>query len=127
MGVARLAQVPSEGDEKGAGSLCILVRALRDHFHPSHHLVPCLSKFPVAGMVWSRADFTGGAGHPPRLCQDGKRKLTESSREFPKGSTWQSPEGALREVREGWTRPFPPLALQPQATSLHPNHHRLPP
>src|SRR2546422_7916817 len=100
MGVARLAQVPSEGDEKGAGSLCILVRALRDHFHPSHHLVPCLSKFPVAGMVWSRGDFTGGAGDPPRLCHDGKRKMTESSKEFSKGSTRPSPGGSPPQVRE---------------------------
>ena len=35
-------------------------------------------------VAWPRADFTEGAGNPLRLCQDGKRKLTESAREFPK-------------------------------------------
>ena len=48
----------------------------------------------------SGAHFTGGAGDPPRLCREGKRKLTESSKEFPKGSARQRPEGSLREVRE---------------------------
>src|SRR5574341_759002 len=46
-----------------------------------------------------RATITGGVGYPPRLCQDGRRKLTESSREFPKVSAWQSREGSLREVQ----------------------------
>ena len=30
-----------------------------------------------------------------RLCQEGKRKLTESAREFPKASTLHSPDGPL--------------------------------
>lgn len=47
-----------------------------------------------------RADFTEGAGDPPRVCRDGKRKLTESAMEFPKASAGQTSEGSLREVRE---------------------------
>src|SRR2546422_878450 len=60
------------------------------------------------GMPGLRADFAGGAGDPPRLCQKGKRKLTESAKEFPKASVgyplrgrvqWvMSPEGSLREA-----------------------------
>src|SRR5207244_9007995 len=40
------------------------------------------------------------SGDPPRLGREGKRKLTESSREFPKASARPSPEGSLREARE---------------------------
>jgi len=32
------------------------------------------------------SDIAGGVGDPPSLCQEGKRKLTESAREFPKAS-----------------------------------------
>ena len=62
------------------------------------------------GMPGLRAGSAGGAGDPPRLCQKGKRKLTESAKEFPKASVgyplrgrvqWvMSPEGSLREARE---------------------------
>src|SRR5881409_517448 len=52
------------------------------------------------GMPGLRADFAGGEGDPQRLCQKGKRKLTESAKEFPKASVWQSPEGSLREARK---------------------------
>ena len=48
------------------------------------------------------------SGDPLRLCQEGKRKLTESAKEFPKGSAWQSPEGSLREV---WKRTAMPRRL----------------
>jgi hypothetical protein len=34
-------------------------------------------------------------GDPPRLCREGKRKLTESEKEFPKDSSRQSPEGSF--------------------------------
>jgi hypothetical protein len=37
-------------------------------------------------------------GDTPRLRQEGKRKLTESAREFPKDSACQSPEGSSREA-----------------------------
>ena len=40
------------------------------------------------------------SGDPSRLCWEGKRKLTESSREFPKDSAQQSPKGSLWEARE---------------------------
>src|SRR5439155_1899876 len=63
----------------------------------------------TSGVVaWPRADFTEGAGDPLRLCQEGKRKLTESAKEFPKVSAWQSPEGSLREVRERMAMPRRP-------------------
>lgn len=39
------------------------------------------------------------SGDPSRLSQEGKRKLTESAREFPKASNWRSPNGSLREAR----------------------------
>ena len=32
-------------------------------------------------------------GGPSRLCKEGRRKLTESAKEFPKNSAWQSPNG----------------------------------
>ena len=35
------------------------------------------------------------SGDPPRLCREGKQKLTESPREFLKASARQSPEGSL--------------------------------
>ncbi len=52
------------------------------------------------GVAGLRAHLTGGAGYPPRLCRDGKRKLTESAKEFPKASARQRPKGSLREVQE---------------------------
>jgi len=45
-------------------------------------------------------EVAGGTGCPPRLCQEGKRKLTESAKEFPKASAWQSPKGPFREALE---------------------------
>ena len=54
-------------------------------------------KVNTAGL---RADFAGGAGNPPRLCREGRRKLTESAKEFPKVSARQSPKGSLREARK---------------------------
>jgi len=44
------------------------------------------------------SDIAGGVGNPPSLCLEGKRKLTESAREFPKASARQRPEGSLREA-----------------------------
>lgn len=44
------------------------------------------------------------SGDPSRLSNSGKRKLTESARDFPKASGWLSPNGPLREAR---TRPRP--------------------
>jgi len=38
------------------------------------------------------------SGDQPRPRQEGKRKLTESAREFPKASTWQSLDGLFQEV-----------------------------
>ena len=38
------------------------------------------------------AYFAVGGINPPKLCREGKRKLTESSREFPKASARQSQE-----------------------------------
>src|SRR5436309_7116433 len=64
---------------------------------PLSNLVRVVTYKGVPGL---RAHFAGGAGDPPRLCREGKRKLTESSKEFPKGSARQRPEGSLREVRE---------------------------
>ena len=48
----------------------------------------------------SPSDIAGGVRDPPSLCQEGKRKLTESAREFPKASSWQRPEGSLQEARK---------------------------
>jgi len=45
-------------------------------------------------------------GGPSGLCQEGKRKLTESAKEFPKGSAWHSPKGPFREALE--RRALPP-------------------
>jgi hypothetical protein len=42
---------------------------------------------PEPGVLKLRAAFAGEAGNPARLCRGGKRKLTESAREFPKDST----------------------------------------
>jgi len=55
------------------------------------------------------------SGDPPRLCLNGKRKLTESSREFPKASVRQNPEGSLREAQE---RRQPDAALLPLPTRV---------
>src|SRR2546428_13230573 len=35
---------------------------------------------PVGGGDKPGADFTGGAGNPPRLCREGKLELTEAQR-----------------------------------------------
>ena len=59
---------------------------------------------------------------PPRLCRAGKRKLTESAKEFPKASTRDpllpslqrvmSPEGSLREAQVAKTDlPVIPFSL----------------
>jgi len=42
--------------------------------------------------MWTRS------GDPPKLCREGKQKLTESPREFLKVSAQHSPEGSLREA-----------------------------
>jgi hypothetical protein len=53
--------------------------------------------------AWQRAEqLRRRSGAQSRLSQEGKRKLTESAREFLKASAWLSPIGSLREVR---TRP----------------------
>ena len=64
---------------------------------PLSNLVRVVTYKGVPGL---RAHFAGGGGDPPRLCREGKRKLTESAKEFPKASARQSPEGSLREARE---------------------------
>ena len=71
--------------------------AMRQQIATGHSL---LSSAAGAGVPGLRADFTEGAGYPPRVYPEGKRKLTESAREFPKASDGQTPEGSLREVRE---------------------------
>src|SRR5437773_12394781 len=77
---------------------------------PLSNLVRVVTYKGVPGL---RAHFTGGAGNPPRLCREGKRKLTESSKEFPKGSARQRPEGSLREVRERRIARHPLLSSPP--------------
>ena len=52
------------------------------------------------GVACPVAEFAGGTGCPSRLCQEGKRKLTESAKEFLKDSAWQSPKGPFREALE---------------------------
>jgi len=61
------------------------------------------------GLACPGVEFAGGTGCPSRLCQEGKRKLTESAKEFPKGSAWQSPKGAFREALD--RRGMPPRLL----------------
>ncbi len=48
-------------------------------------------------------------GDPARLCREGKRKLTESAKEFPKVSARQSPLG--RFGRHGSEGPWHTLTL----------------
>ena len=52
------------------------------------------------GVACPGAEIAGGTGCPSRLCQEGKRELTESAKEFPKASAWQSPKGPFREALE---------------------------
>jgi len=44
------------------------------------------------------SELAGRSGAPSRLGLEGRRKLTESAREFPKGSARPSPKGSLREA-----------------------------
>ena len=46
--------------------------------------------------------------------EEGKRKLTESSREFPKDSAWQRPEGSLREALKRMAMPPRSHLRQPE-------------
>ena len=71
-------------------------------------------------MTCPGAEFAGGTGCPSRLCQEGKRKLTESAKEFPKASAWQSPKGPFREALERKGMP-PRHLLFCSASSRHPS------
>ncbi len=50
----------------------------------------------------------------PRLCREGKRKLTESSREFPKVPPGRVRGGSLREAREQRVLSHSILSLAPK-------------
>ncbi len=64
------------------------------------------------GCVGLDANFAGEARGPSRFRWEGKRKLTESPREFPKASARRNPKGSLREA---WERQ--PCAPAPSFTS----------
>lgn len=54
----------------------------------------------ILQRAWRRAEqLHRRSGVPSRLSREGKRELTESSREFPKASIRLSPKGSLQEVR----------------------------
>ena len=57
-------------------------------------------RYKVCYHVATIAQFAGGTGRPSRLCQEGRRKLTESAKGFPKDSAWHSPKGPFREALE---------------------------
>jgi hypothetical protein len=63
----------------------------------------------LGGVAAPGAQSARGTGCPSRLCQEGKRKLTESAKEFPKASAWQSPKGPFWEVLE--RRALPPRSI----------------
>lgn len=59
------------------------------------------SIFPHPLSAWQRAErLHRRSGDPPSLSRGGKRKLTESAREFPKVSARLRPEGSLWEMSE---------------------------
>lgn len=58
-----------------------------------------------------RSDRCRTSRDPPSLGREGRRKLTESAREFPKASARSRPEGSLAEARRDRFLPDPELAL----------------
>ena len=69
-------------------------RQLPDYAHPTgteFHYFP-------SGDGLDRGAFCRRSGAPSRVCRRGKRKLTESAKEFPKDSLRQIPKGSLREA-----------------------------
>ena len=69
------------------------------------------------GVACLGAEFAGGTGRPSRLCQEGKRKLTESAKEFPKEFRLAKSE---RAVPEALKRKGMPPRLRKASTGASP-------
>lgn len=65
---------------------------------PCRHSPDCIVLHLCSGDGSDRGAFCRRNADPSRICRRGKRKLTESAKEFPKDSLMQIPKGSFREA-----------------------------